>query len=150
MEESLRHGLEKVGFFREGEFRLWRRWGRGLANGDPLAGPATDGEAFEDVVIVGRAGLAARLARGTVLRRGGGLSITQLQSEGYTGGQEWGVRGARGAGERGETEGGQRTKEMRAGMVSSRSLALALALASLFGQRVCEEGGGFSGAVAGA
>lgn len=66
-----------------------------------MAGPATDGEAFEDVVVVGRAGLAARLARGTVLRRGGGLSITQLQSEEYTGGK----KGLGERGEQGETEG---------------------------------------------
>lgn len=41
-------------------------------------------------------------------------------------------------------EGRQRTKEMRAGMVSSCSLSLAFSL-SLFGQRVCKEGGGLRG-----
>lgn len=63
--------MEEVGFLGQREFRLRGGRGGGFADGHPLAGPATDGEAFKDVVVVGGASLAARLARGTVLRWGG-------------------------------------------------------------------------------
>lgn len=88
--------MKEVSFFGEGEFWLRGGRGRGLADGDPLAGPATDGEAFEDVVVVGRAGLAARLARGAVLRRGGaGCQLHGHRVGGIPGGRAR-VRGATG------------------------------------------------------
>lgn len=68
LEEGLRHGGEEVGFLGEGKLR---RGGRGkslFAKGHPLFSPSADGEAVENVVMVGGgAGGASGLSRGTVL-----------------------------------------------------------------------------------
>lgn len=95
MQERLGHGLEEVGLFREGELGLWGWRGGGFSDGDPAPFPAADGEAFEDVVVVGGAGLTAGLAGGAVLM--GGCLLVEGRGVGKKGGL---------------------TKEMRAGMVA--------------------------------